>query len=96
MITKNHRFALLTAVAAVLLSIPFIAMQFTEEVNWDGFDFIVGGGLLFGTAFMIELTLRRFKSLQQRLIICGIILLILFLVWAELAVGVFGTPFAGS
>ena len=96
MISQNQRFVILTVFAALLLAIPFVAMQFTTEVNWDGFDFIVAGGLLFGTAFLIELVLRRFRSLQQRLLLCAIILIALFLVWAELAVGIFGTPFAGS
>jgi hypothetical protein len=40
--------------------------------------------------------LRKFKSTKQRIFIVGFVLLAFFLVWAELAVGIFGTPFAGS
>ena len=94
--TQNKRlFGILVAVP-VLLLIPFIAMQFTREVNWDIADFLVMGTLLAGTGLMIELILRKVKKPKLRLALCIGILAILFLVWAELAVGIFGTPFAGS
>lgn len=79
-----------------LLLIPAVAMQFTNEVNWSAADFKVMGILLLGTGLLCELVLRAVKSLKARLIICGGILLALFLVCAELAVGIFGSPFAGS
>ncbi len=93
---NNKRLILILSSVVILLLIPFIAMQFTNEVNWDGFDFIVMGILLFGTALLCELVLRKVKSINGRLIICGAIIVALFLVWAELAVGIFGSPFAGS
>lgn len=81
---------------ALLLLIPFIAMQFTNEVNWGPFDFVVAGVLLLGTGLVCELVLRMVKNTGYRIVVLGAILLALFLVWAELAVGIFGTPFAGS
>lgn len=93
---KNKRLITLLAAAAVLLSIPFIAMQFTNEVDWKPLDFAIMGVLLFGTVSLFELVLRKVKSTNNRIIICGAVLLIFLLVWAELAVGIFGTPFAGS
>ncbi len=94
--TQNKRlFCILLAVPALLL-IPFTAMQFTKEVNWDIADFLVMGALLAGTGLMIELVLRKVKNPMHRLAFCAGILFVLFLVWAELAVGIFGTPFAGS
>lgn len=71
-------------------------MQFTGEVNWSSFDFVVAGVLLLGTGLLCELVLRLVRKTEHRIIIVGIILVALFLIWAELAVGVFGTPFAGS
>lgn len=96
MLTKNKRLSLIVLTAALLLSVPFIAMQFTNEVKWDETDFIVAGVLLFGTGLLCELVLRIVKSTKNRVILVGAILFLLFLVWAELAVGIFGTPFAGS
>jgi hypothetical protein len=93
---KNRRLKGIMVVVAVLLLIPFIAMQFTTEVNWTLSDFIIAGVLLGGTGLLCELVLRTVKKKGQRLLFCGVILLLLALIWVELAVGLFGTPFAGS
>lgn len=80
----------------ILLLIPFIAMQFTSEVNWTALDFIVAGILLMGVGFGIDFVLRKFKTGKYRVaIIIGIIMAFL-LIWLELAVGIFGSPLAGS
>lgn len=47
---KNKRL-LIVLVTATLLLIPLIAMQFTEEVNWNFAYFIVAGALLMGGWF---------------------------------------------
>ncbi|MCP2037824.1 hypothetical protein [Chryseobacterium sp. HSC-36S06] len=96
MMTQNQRTLALYTVPAALLLMPLIAMQFTKEVDWSGSDFIIGGILLFGTAGVIDLVLRNVKTAKNRIIFSLLVLAVLFLVWAELAVGVFGTPFAGS
>jgi len=80
----------------LLLCIPLLAMQFTTEVNWTASDFIVAAILLFGTGMVSEMVLRKVKSSKNRILICGIVLVILLLVWIELAVGIFGSPLAGS
>lgn len=94
--TNNDRLVIFMTIAAILLLIPFIAMQFTNEVNWDIYDFAIMGFLLFGTGLICELVLRKVKSMKNRILICGAVLFVFFLIWAELAVGIFGTPFAGS
>lgn len=93
---KNKRLIFLLAIAGLLLTIPLIAMQFTQEVNWNITDFIKMAALLFGIVLLCDIVLKKVKSTKWRLLICGIVLLIFFLIWAELAVGIFGTPFAGS
>jgi hypothetical protein len=93
---KNKRLIIILSVVVVLLLIPLIAMQFTTEVDWSVFDFAIMFILLTGTGLTIELTLRTVKSTGYRIMLCAGILLVLLLVWAELAVGIFGTPFAGS
>lgn len=93
---QNIRLTGIVAVAAILLSIPFFAMQFTNEVKWNWFDFLIAGILLFGTGLTIEFVLRKVIRLEYRLALCAAILIGLFLIWAELAVGIFGTPLAGS
>ncbi len=93
---KNKRLITMLIIMGILLSIPLIAMQFTNEINWGIFDFIAMGGLLLGTGLMCELVLRKVHKPLYRIVICFVILCILFLIWAELAVGIFGSPFAGS
>ena len=96
MITQNKRLTGIVLTVALLLLIPFIAMQFSSEVTWSLPDFIVAGVLLLGTGLLCELVLRKVKKIGHRIIICGALLVILLLIWAELAVGIFGTQFAGS
>lgn len=96
MTTENKRLTALLSAAAFLLLIPLIAMQFTDEVQWSLFDFVIMGVLLMGTGLLCELVLRNVKKFGSRLILCGFILITFLLIWAELAVGIFGTPFAGN
>ncbi len=93
---KMKSLIIILGVVGAILLIPFIAMQFTTEVDWSLFDFILMGILLTGTGVLIELAIRKIKTNPQRLIVLGVILLGFFLIWVELAVGIFGSPFAGS
>ncbi len=92
---KNKRLIIILISVGILLLIPFIAMQLTEEVNWTFFDFIVMGTLLILTGIILEVVLRKVTQTKYRILICGIAILGFLLVWAELAVGIWGTPFAG-
>lgn len=93
---KNTRLIIILASVSVILLIPFIAMQFTDEVNWSFRDFAIMGVLLYGTGLICELVLRTVKSVPGRILICAGVVIAFLLIWAELAVGIFGTPFAGS
>lgn len=92
---KKIRLIAILSVATCLLLLPLIAMQFSNEVNWKGGDFLIMGVLLYGTGLSCELVMRKVKGRGKRFLVCGIVLIMLFIVWAELAVGVFGTPLAG-
>jgi len=92
----NKRFSVLMLVSFTVLLVPLVAMQFSNEVQWSLFDFVVAGGLLFGTSIAVELVLRKVTLKTLAIVACMGILLTLALVWVELAVGLFGTPFAGS
>jgi len=93
---KKKRLKYILFIVAFILLIPLIAMQFTEEVNWNLFDFVVVGILLLGIGLIFDLVIRKISDIKYRIAIFIAILIILFLVWAELAVGIYGTPFAGS
>jgi len=80
----------------LLLMIPLIAMQLTNEVNWSLFDFIIMGAMLTITGLLGKIIFKKVKKYKHRVILYVVIAIIFFLIWAELAVGIFGTPFAGS
>ncbi len=93
---QNKRLIGIVLTVAILLLIPFVAMQFTNEVNWTPPDFAAAGILLLGTGFVCESVMRKVRKPEYRIAVCGAVLATLILVWIELAVGIFGTPFAGN
>ncbi|MCB0496908.1 MAG: hypothetical protein KDC79_12290 [Cyclobacteriaceae bacterium] len=92
---QNKRLLFLLGLVILLMLIPFIAMQFTNEVNWSLMDFVVMGLLLTGMAVLIEMTLRIVKTTPKRVILVVAILSLFLLIWVELAVGIFRSPFVG-
>ena len=93
---KNNRLKIILIVVFIILLIPLIAMQFSDEVNWTLSDFVVAGVLLLGTGLMCDLVIRKVQNINYRIAICVALLMALLLIWAELAVGIFGSPFSGS
>ncbi|MEL6969466.1 MAG: hypothetical protein AAFZ63_02075 [Bacteroidota bacterium] len=96
MTAQNKRFLNMVLGIPLLLAIPFVAMRFSGEVNWTLGDFIVAGGLLLGLALVIEAILRVVTQRRHRILLFVVVFVLFVLLWAELAVGVFGTPFGGS
>ena len=79
-------------VAAVLLLLPAVAMQFTTEVNWSGSDFAVFGGLLLTAGLGLELAVRLSPGLYYRSAAALALAATFLLVWINLAVGIVGPP----
>jgi len=79
-----------------ILLIPLTAMQFTDEVAWGLLDFAIAALLLLSTGFTYWLVARNLSKTAHKTIVAAVLLLALVLIWMELAVGIFGTPFAGS
>jgi hypothetical protein len=76
--------------ASFLLLLPLVAMQFTEEVNWGPFDFLVMGIMLGLVCAAFEVTLRVAHS-NTYAIAAGIAMATAFLMsWINLAVGIIG------
>lgn len=93
---KNKSIITISSVVVALLCIPLIAMQFTNEVNWSIMDFMVMGILLFSTGILLDFIFKKVKRSNFRLAYGFIAIAIFLLIWAELAVGIFGSPLAGS
>lgn len=82
-------------VVALILMVPLVAMQFTDEVIWTPIDFTVAGVLLFSVGMAAHIIYRNVGRPYRPAALFALAV-VFFFVWAELAVGVFGSPFAGS
>ena len=79
----------------LILLIPLIGVIFFE-LDWSGFDFMVMALLILFFSLVINLTLYYLKSSKFKFLLALILVTTFILIWAELAVGIFGTAFAGS
>lgn len=76
--------------AALVLLLPLVAMQFTNEVRWDGEDFIFAGvvfGIIGGT---FELAVRMSRNAAYRMGVAAALAAAFVIVWANGAVGMIG------
>jgi hypothetical protein len=79
------------SVAALLLLLPLVAMQFTDEVNWSLADFVVFGALLAGVGGAFELAVRTTRNAAYRAAVGVALAAAFLLVWANGAVGIIGS-----
>ena len=79
-----------------LLLIPLFGNIFSNQVNWSLFDFIIMGLLLGMLGIIIHYILEKVRNKTFRIVPIIIVLIIFLMIWAELAVGVFESPIAGS
>lgn len=82
--------------AAAILIVPFVAMRFDSGVNWSPADFALMGALLVSFGLMYVAVVRNVIQAKYRAMVGAALVLAFMLIWAELAVGIFGSPFAGS
>ena len=92
--TTNKRLIIILLASVLLLIVPFVAMQFTDQVNWSAFDFFVMGILLFGLGLSVELVVRKIKKIESRILLIIVVIAVFLYIWAELAVGILVTLFA--
>ena len=86
--TMQHKHVVRPALAtALLLLVPLVAMQFTDEVVWGLGDFVIMGALLFGTGFAYELITRKAGSTAYRAATGVALVAGLVLAWVNAAVG---------
>lgn len=96
MMTQKQKTTVIYAVPAILMGFAVLGNLFSKEFSWSSSDFLIAGVLLFGTAMIVDLIRRIIKNKTYKILLCIVVLLGLILTWMEFAVGLFGTPFAGS
>jgi hypothetical protein len=101
-IPNKRLFAILLGVTMLLLTLLVIQLTIGTGIdgqgfNWELGDFVIIGFLLFSTGLLCEFVMSNVKSINKKILICGAILLVFLLIWADLAVGIFNIPgFSGS
>ena len=81
--------------ASLLVLLPLVAMQFTDEVNWTPADFVFAGVVLGTVGLLFELAVRMSRNMAYRAAV-GFALAAAFLIlWANGAVGMIGDEGGG-
>lgn len=88
--TQKKSILLLALGTALLLMVPLVGMQFSDEVDWGLFDFIFAGALIFGTGLTFELISRRAGNPTYRFAVGLGLAAAFILMWANPAVGIIG------
>ena len=79
------------SIPAILMLLPLIAMQFTNEVNWTGSDFVFAAVLFGSVGLTLELIVRKSRSLAYRLGAAIAVVGAFLTVWVNAAVGMIGS-----
>ena len=76
--------------AALLLTIPALATQFTREVDWGAGDFLILGTAIGSVGLGIELAVRASRDSGYRAGTAVALLTGFLVTWSNLAVGIIG------
>jgi peptidoglycan/LPS O-acetylase OafA/YrhL len=76
--------------ATLILLLPLIMMQFTDEVDWDVTDFAVFGALITGGGAALQLAARKTDNAAYRWGVGLAVGAAFFLFWVNGAVGIIG------
>ncbi len=92
---KIRKYILLISLLLLLL-IPLVGMQYSNEVKWSLNDFIIMGVILLFFGIILNKIIYHVGAFNKRIILISTLIIFFFFLWAELAVGLFNSPFAGS
>ena len=76
--------------AGCLLLLPWVAMHFTEEVDWGPEDFVFAAVLIVGVGVALELAVRLSRNLAYRAGAAAALAAVFLMTWANAAVGIIG------
>lgn len=90
MIMQYKRIIRIGIGVGLILMVPLIGMQVSDEWNWSLFDFIFIGALLFGAGLAYELLVRNANTVAYRIAVGIALGAALLLVWVNGAVEIIG------
>ena len=91
MTTRHKNLVRIVLGIALVLLIPLVAMQFTDEVVWGPGDFVIAAVLLIGAGLAFEMVAGKGSATAYRLAVGVAVIAGLALVWTNLAVGLIGS-----
>ena len=77
--------------AAAFILLPLLAMQVTDQVDWNLADFVFAGALVAGVGVACELTVRMTGNRAYRAAVAVALAAAFSLVWLNAAVGIIGS-----
>lgn len=89
--SSNGRRKLAWSVAGLILLIPFIAMQFTDEVAWSVGDFVLFGAMMAGSLLAYEVATKKTHSGPYKKAVSLALIGAFLIVWINGAVGIIGS-----
>jgi hypothetical protein len=95
-LNKKYYFLLIPLLVGFLLTIPAIGNILSpENFKWSKSDFIIAGVFLLILGFYIYFILFFIKG-RFRILILSLLFILFWLLWVELAVGIFDSPISGQ
>ena len=89
MIISSKQIKVVLMTVGLFLSLIFVAMQFSSEINWSIMDFVIMGTLLSTAGLVASYLWVKFADSKYRIVFILLVLLAVLLIWAEIAVGIF-------
>lgn len=93
---KHIPYFRIASITLSILACIFIAFRLFGVSAWSLMDYVVMGLLLWATGIGISAAAHYFPRRRFRLLAITVFIIAFLLIWAELAVGIFGTPLAGT
>ena len=73
----------------IILIIPLVGTILFDQIYWGILDFLVMGIILLIVGIALNVVSQKIKNSRKKFFYNLVIMLIFFLIWAELAVGIF-------
>ena len=73
----------------MILITPLVGTILSDQIDWGILDFLVMGIILLIVGMVLSVVSQKIKNPRKKLFYNLVIMLIFFLIWAELAVGIF-------
>ncbi len=73
----------------MILIIPLVGAILSDQIDWGILDFLVMGIILLIVGMVLSVVSQKIKNPRKKLFYNLVIMLIFFLIWAELAVDIF-------